>query len=157
MRSALRSSGRAASLDSNIFSIDAMESRIFAARSNSSRAEASSISDFSIGRMSPLLAPMKSISLFAMSRCSSNETLPTHGAAHFPISPSRHCLFVRFALSKLPALQDRIGNTFKITSKVLRRAHVWVNGPKYVKPGRFSFRVIKIRGTSSAMLNARYG
>jgi hypothetical protein len=51
--------------------------------------------------------------------------------------------------------QDLTGKTFNRTSKVFRSAQAFVYGPKYFKPGRLSFLVMKIIGYSSLRDNAK--
>ena len=75
----------------------------------------------------PAMKPMKSSTI---SRCSSGETRPTHGAAHLPMSPSRHGRPLVRALRNVPAEHERIGKTRSRVSTVSRMAHACEYGPK---------------------------
>ncbi|OUD85385.1 hypothetical protein CMMCA002_09505 [Clavibacter michiganensis subsp. michiganensis] len=72
------------------------------------------------------LPAMKLTKSSAISRCSSSETRPTHGAAQRPMSPSRHGRFVWRARLNVLSEQDRIGNTFSRWSTVSRMAQTLV-------------------------------
>ena len=62
-----------------------MSSRIRAARSNSSSADAAAISRSSRRIIRSVLPAMKSTKSSTMARCSSAVTRPTHGAEHLPM------------------------------------------------------------------------
>ena len=74
--------------------------------------------------------PMNARKSSTIARCSSALTRPTHGAAHLPMSPSRHGRPTALDRRKTPALQERIGNTRSRVSTVSRIAQAWPYGPK---------------------------
>ena len=55
--------------------------------------------------------PMNARKSSTIARCSSALTRPTHGAAHLPMSPSRHGRPTALARRNTPALHERMGNT----------------------------------------------
>ncbi|CAB4792394.1 unannotated protein [freshwater metagenome] len=116
MKSAVISSESAASVDSCAFVSACSWSRSLAAFSNCSAAAASSISLVSFSVTLSGFESKNLIRFLAISRCSSGVTHPTHGAAHFPISPSKHCRFDFWARRKLLSVQERTGNSFNRTS-----------------------------------------
>ncbi len=69
--------------------------------------------------------PMNARKSLTISRCSSASTRPTHGAAHLPMSPSRHGRPIALERRNTPAEHDRIGNTRSSVSTVSRIAHAW--------------------------------
>ena len=85
-------------------------SRNFAAFSNCSSLAASFISfSTAVVISSGDFLAKKLAKLFANVLCSSALIQLTHGAAHFPISPSKHCRLFRCAVLKLDSVQVRTG------------------------------------------------
>ena len=128
--SALVVSGSTTVLRSRAFASPASWSRSTAARSKFRSAEASNISRSSSWTMRSDSPAMKRQKPSAISRCSSEPTLPTHGAEHFPMSPSRQGRPDALARLNTPSVQERMGNTRSSASTVSRMAQACPKGPK---------------------------
>ncbi len=90
-------------------------------------------------------------------RCSCCVTLPTQGAEHLSMYPSRQGRPTCPARLKTPALQVRAGKTRSSRSSVSRIAHACEYGPKYRTPAFFGPRITWSRGKSSCSVTASEG